>query len=80
MLAMPQAADQFLNAHGSVEHGLGVRLLPEELSPAAVREAVRELVDDPRYRETVCSHRPAIGAMPSPEEVVAVLQETASPR
>ena len=33
MLAIPQGADQFLNAETIVEHGLGLRLLPDELSP-----------------------------------------------
>ena len=74
MLAIPQGADQFLNAETIVEHGLGLRLLPDELSPAAVRDAVRELVDDGRYRDAVRSHRPSIEAMPAPEEVVRVLE------
>ena len=70
MLAIPQGADQFLNAETIVEHGLGLRLMPDELSRAAVREAVRELVDDGRYHNAVRSHRPSIEAMPSPEDVV----------
>jgi len=74
MLAIPQGADQFLNAATIVEHGLGLRLLPDELSPATVRDAVRELVDDGRYRDAVGSHWPSIEAMPAPEEVVAVLE------
>ena len=53
MLAIPQGADQFLNAETIVEHGLGLRLLPDELSPAAVRDAVRQLVEDGRYRDAV---------------------------
>ena len=51
MLAIPQGADQFLNAETIVEHGLGLRLLPDELSPASVREAVGELLEDERYRD-----------------------------
>ena len=76
MLAIPKGADQFLNADVIVEHGLGLRLLPDELSPAAVREAVRRLVDDPRYRDSVRALRSATDAMPSPEEVAKMLPIT----
>jgi UDP:flavonoid glycosyltransferase YjiC (YdhE family) len=75
MLAIPQGADQFLNAETIVEHGLGLRLLPHELSPASVRDAMRRLVDDGRYRDTVASLRPSIDAMPAPEDVVRVFEK-----
>ena len=74
MLAIPQGADQFLNAERIVETGIGRRLLPQELSPGAVQEAARQLVDDARYGDAVRSHRPAIAAMPAPEDVVSVLE------
>ena len=74
MLAIPQGADQFMNAGTIVEHGLGLRLLADQLSAAAVRGAVRELLDDERYRDTVRSLKPAIEAMPSPDEVAALLR------
>jgi UDP:flavonoid glycosyltransferase YjiC (YdhE family) len=74
MLAIPQGADQFLNAETIVEHGLGLRLLPDELSPAALRVAVQRLVDDNRYRNAVRSHRRSIEAMPAPDDVVPMLE------
>jgi len=61
-----------------VSHGGSGALLPDEPSPDAVRDAVRELVDDDRVRDTVRSHRPSIEAMPAPEEVVPVLEAFAS--
>lgn len=73
MLAIPQGADQFLNAGRIVETGIGLRLLPHELSAVAVGEAVRALLDDGRYLQEVRSHRSAIEAMPSPDEVVPIL-------
>jgi MGT family glycosyltransferase len=73
MLAIPQGADQFLNAERILEMGIGLRLMPSELSAGAVREAVRALVEDGRYTEAVRSHRAAIEAMPMPEAVVPVL-------
>ena len=74
MLAIPQGADQFMNAATIVEHELGLRLLPDQLAPRAVRDAVRGLIDDDRYRDSVRAHRPSIDAMPSPEEVVGMLE------
>jgi UDP:flavonoid glycosyltransferase YjiC (YdhE family) len=65
------------NAERIVETGVGLRLLPSEFGPSAVRDAVRALVEDPRYRESVRSQRPAIEALPSPEEVVPILEAIA---
>ena len=45
------------------------------LSPASVRDAMRRLVDDGRYRDTVASLRPSIDAMPAPEDVVRVFDK-----
>lgn len=77
MLAIPQGADQFLNAESIVETGIGRRLLPAELSAEAVRGAVRAIVEDARYVDAVRSQQAAIAAMPAPEEVVAVLEALA---
>lgn len=77
MLAIPQGADQFLNADQIVETGIGRRLLPAELSAEAVREAVRAIVDDGRYVDAVRSQQAAIATMPAPEEVVTVLEALA---
>jgi UDP:flavonoid glycosyltransferase YjiC (YdhE family) len=77
MLAIPQGADQFLNAESIVVTGIGRRLLPEELSAEAVREAVRAIVDDGRYVDAVRSQQAAIATMPPPEEVVTVLEALA---
>jgi len=77
MLAIPQGADQFLNAETIIEHGLGLRLLPDELRPAAVRAAVRQLVDDRHFRDAVRSHRASIEAMPAPDAVVTAFEAMA---
>jgi hypothetical protein len=50
-----------------------MRRLPGELSQAAVRDAVRQLVDDERFPDAVRGHRPSIDAAPAPEDVVATL-------
>ena len=70
----PQGADQFLNAEIVVETGVGLRLMPDEVSAGAVRDALRELVDDGRYRDAAAVASDAIDAMPSPDAVVPILE------
>ena len=67
ILALPQGADQFMNAERIVEGGIGRRLMPDELAPDTVRDAVRALIDDPGYAAAIAVHRDSIAAMPSPE-------------
>jgi UDP:flavonoid glycosyltransferase YjiC (YdhE family) len=74
ILAVPQGADQFLNAETIIRAGIGRRLMPAELSSEAVREAVRALIDDGGYLETVRSHQASIESMPPPEAVIPVLE------
>jgi UDP:flavonoid glycosyltransferase YjiC (YdhE family) len=73
MLAIPQGADQFLNAERIVESGIGLRLLPDELDPDAVNEAVTALLEDRRYADRVGEVRSGIADMPPPDEVVPEL-------
>lgn len=73
MLAIPQGADQFLNAGRVVDTGVGLRLMPDEVSADAVRDAVRALLDDHRYRDAARGHQASIEAMPSPDAVVPIL-------
>ena len=75
MLAIPQGADQFLNAGRVVDTGVGLRLMPDELSAAAVRDAVQALLDDDRYRDATRVHQASIEAMPAPEAVVPILEQ-----
>ena len=78
ILALPQGADQFMNAERIVEGGIGRRLMPDELAPDTVRDAVRALIDDPRYATAIAVHRDSIAAMPSPAAVVPILEAFAS--
>ena len=74
MLAIPQGADQFVNAERIVATGMGRRLLPAELEPAAVRDAVRALVEDPGYREAARAIQAGLATMPPPEALVPALE------
>ena len=75
MLAIPQGADQFLNADRIVSTGVGLRLMPDDVSTDAVRDSVRALLDDARYRDAARVHQASIESMPSPDEVVTILVE-----
>jgi UDP:flavonoid glycosyltransferase YjiC (YdhE family) len=74
MLAIPQGADQFLNAERIVQVGLGLRLMPAELSALAVRSRARQLIGDRRFVEVAKTQQAAIAQMPTPRSVVAVLE------
>jgi len=47
MIAVPQAVDQFLNADRLVELGVARRVDTEEATPARLKSALQELLDDP---------------------------------
>jgi UDP:flavonoid glycosyltransferase YjiC (YdhE family) len=77
VLAIPQGADQFLNAEVIDERGVGLRLMPDQFSPESVRDATRALLDDPTYRANIQALRPGIDQMPTPDEIVPVLERLA---
>ena len=77
MLALPQGADQFFNADRIVAAGVGLRLLPDEMTSQTVRASARRLIADRSFREAAAAERTRIEAMPTPGEVVPVLEALA---
>jgi hypothetical protein len=77
MLAIPQGADQFLNADAIARVGAGLQLLPPEFTAGAVRDAVRELLSDRRFADVAQAQQAAIREMPAPASVVPVLDALA---
>jgi UDP:flavonoid glycosyltransferase YjiC (YdhE family) len=73
-VCVPQGADQFRNGHGVERSGAGISLPPAVLTPESVADAVRALLDDPSYRAGAGHVCEEIAAMPSPDEVVTVLE------
>jgi UDP:flavonoid glycosyltransferase YjiC (YdhE family) len=73
-LCLPQGADQFLNAAAIARCGAGLSLSPDAASPDAISEAVHQLLSDASCREVAERIGRSIAAMPSPEEVVGVLE------
>lgn len=78
VLAIPQGADQFFNAEVIAERGVGLRLMPDEVNPDKVRDATRALLEDRSYGLTVRALRPGIDQMPTPAEVVPILEHLAA--
>jgi MGT family glycosyltransferase len=74
VLAIPQGADQFMNAARIVGAGLGLRLLPEEVTPRAVRDCALELLGDERFASVARSLKREIEHMPTPATVVQTLE------
>ncbi|MBV8305626.1 MAG: glycosyltransferase family 1 protein [Acidimicrobiia bacterium] len=73
-LAIPQGADNFVNASLVEGSGAGRTLGPDEVSSAAIREAVRVLLDDDAYTEAARRVAGEIAAMPAPDETAAVVR------
>jgi MGT family glycosyltransferase len=73
-LCLPQGADQFLNAAAIAKAGAGLALGPADAGTEAVREAARRLLDEGSFREAAGRIGASIRAMPSPAEVVPVLE------
>jgi UDP-glucoronosyl and UDP-glucosyl transferase len=67
-LAMPMGADQFQNADALAASGMGLALPQGGVTAAAVREGVRELMEDPSYRAAANRIRGEILALPTPAE------------
>ena len=71
LVLVPQGADQFDNAARCVAAGAAVVVRPEELTPAAVRIALKRVLDDPSFAEAARRVQAEIQAMPTAEEVAS---------
>jgi UDP:flavonoid glycosyltransferase YjiC (YdhE family) len=77
LLILPQGANQTWYAHRCAAVGAATTLEKTEVTRAAVREKVKELLDQARYREEAQALQREIAQMPSPEETVAALEALA---
>lgn len=74
MLAVPQGADQFMNAARMTESDVGVQLRPVDVTPDTVRRAVTRLIEEPGFATVAGSLRTEIAGMPAPSSVVTELE------
>lgn len=80
LLVLPQGANQFWNAERCATLGVGIRLLPEAVSPEAVRNGVHALLEQPGYRLRALGLAAEIATMPGPEAAVVLLEALAADR
>ena len=68
-LFVPQGADQFDNAARCAELGVGIVLMPGDITVGAVRDAVATLLEAPSYRARARALAAEIASMPDPGDV-----------
>ena len=79
LVLVPQGADQFDNARACERAGAARVLMPDRVTPAAVRDAVRTVLqDDSTERAAARTLAAEIAAMPSATRVVNELMSIAA--
>jgi MGT family glycosyltransferase len=78
MVNVPIGMDQPENAHRCARLGLGITVSPATRTVNAIRVAVREVLGDPSYRANAQRMQAEMHALPSPSDVVAVLERLAT--
>jgi UDP:flavonoid glycosyltransferase YjiC (YdhE family) len=73
MLLLPSGADQFENAQACAAAGVARVLRPDGLEPAAIRDAVTELLREPSYRAAAERVAAEIARLPSAADLAATL-------
>jgi UDP:flavonoid glycosyltransferase YjiC (YdhE family) len=72
-VALPQGADNFVNARVLTDAGAGVQLLPGSTDAGAIRAALRQVRDDVGFARAAKRIADEIAAMPSPTDVAELL-------
>jgi MGT family glycosyltransferase len=80
LLVLPQGANQFHNAEACVAAGVGLRLLPAEVSPNSVRRDVRAILHEGALRTAAGKVQRELAEMPGPERGVELLEQLATER
>jgi UDP:flavonoid glycosyltransferase YjiC (YdhE family) len=77
-LLIPQGADQFVNAERCEQAGVGLRLLPDQVTAAAVRESLGSLLSSDAFHRQTRRLQAEMASMPTPEEWVEPLRRLAA--
>ena len=75
LLLLPNGADQYANADRIVAAGAGVRILKPEISPRAIADALRELLESPSYRAAARRIQAEIQSMPLADDAVRRIEK-----
>lgn len=77
-VAVPQSADNFSNGERLATAGAAQTLMPGEVSEQSVADALRAVLDDPRFARRAAAIKEEMAAMPSAAEVAAALRTPAA--
>ena len=77
LVLVPMGADQFYNAERVVAAGAGIQLMPDLLTVASARAAVRTLLHEDAYRNAAHRIENELDAMPDPGQAVEALERLA---
>lgn len=72
-VCLPQGADQFGNAEACVAGGVGLTVMPDELSVAVVRERTESVLSDPSFRRAAEVVQAEMATMPTPASVADLI-------
>ncbi|HEV2769189.1 MAG TPA: glycosyltransferase [Solirubrobacteraceae bacterium] len=73
-VAVPQGADQFLNADALVRAGAGLALMPSEITPETISERAERLLTTPPFKAAAEDVAAQIASMPAPADVARALR------
>ena len=73
-MALPQGADQFINASALEASGAGLALRSAEVTIDSVRAAAMRLLQEPSYRRQAERYAGEISEMPGADDVAARLE------
>ena len=77
-LCIPQAADQFANAHAGATAGASLTLLPHQSTRDAVSDAAEQILAAPSFRSNAQRIQQELRSMPSPDYVASVIEHLVS--
>lgn len=72
-VCLPRGADQFVNAEQVARVGAAVVLLPDQVTPEAIRDATRQVLTDPSFAAAARAVSTELAAIPSAAEVLTAL-------
>jgi UDP:flavonoid glycosyltransferase YjiC (YdhE family) len=75
LLLLPQGADQYANAARVVAAGAGRQILKDELSARAIRDTLRELLENPGYRSSARHIQAEIQSMPRARDAIRRIEK-----
>lgn len=79
-VCIPQGADQFGNASACATGGVGLTVMPEELTAEAVKQRAEAVLSDSSFRQAAEAVQAEVAAMPAPTEVAALIASSLMPR